>query len=343
MASSKRIHWADLARGLAALGVIAYHVDVPGTSKFYVFVDFFFILSGFVLSRSIGGINTSADWRHFVLKRLFRFMPLVWMAVAAKVGLTFVGTLMGKPCGNYECEPALVFSAALLLQVFIPATFMVLAPLWSLSVELYVNAGYALKIGENRRTMTLVGVGIGLALTIASYFVPRYGAEMFDNFHGFARGALAFGLGLAIRYLPQITRAWLMIVPSMLASFLVLSVNFEDFQPLIASIVFTALIWGFSCLRTESANIFYVRTATLLGNASFGIYVWHGAIRGTIMKLASVAGLEAGTVGYWMFNLVVLALVSTSIALLTFHYVEQPVMRWFRENVHGRGRTSDLS
>lgn len=329
MSAAKRIHWADLARGIAALGVIAYHVDVPGTTQFYVFVDFFFILSGFVLSRSIGNIDSGSNWRHFMLKRLFRFMPLVWMAVATKVALTLIGTLMGKPCGNYECQPLLVVSAALLLQVLIPATFMVLGPLWSLSVELFVNAGYALKFGTDRRTMTLVGVGIGLALTITSYFVPRYGAEMFDNFHGFARGALAFGLGLAIRYLPTLTRAWLLIVPSLLASFLVLTLNIQEFQPLLASVVFTFLIWGFSSLKTESATVLYVRTATMLGNASFGIYVWHGAIRGTIMKVASVLGLETGTAGYWLFNLIVLAVTSTAIALLTFHFVEQPVMRWF--------------
>jgi len=329
MSSANRIHWADLTRGLAALGVIAYHVDVPGSSQFYVFVDFFFILSGFVLSRSIGNINSGAEWRRFMLKRLFRFMPLVWMAVAVKVGLTFVGTLMGKPCGAHECQPVLVISAALLLQVFIPATFMVLGPLWSLSVELYANAIYALKFGITRRAMTITGVGIGLALTIASYFVPRYGEEMFDNFHGFARGMLAFGLGLAIRYLPAIKNAWAVIVPASIGVAVVLTINFSDFQPLIASVFFTALIWGFGSLKYESTNQLYVRTATMLGNASFGIYVWHGAIRGTIMKFASIAGLEAGTTSYWLFNLVVLAVVSTLIALFTFHFVEQPVMRWF--------------
>ena len=329
MSASNRIHWADLARGLAALGVISYHVDVPGSSQFYVFVDFFFILSGFVLSRSIGNINSGSDWRHFMLKRLFRFMPLVWMAVAVKVGLTSVGTLMGKPCGQHECQPVLIVSAALLLQVFIPATFMVLGPLWSLSVELYANALYALKFSLSRRTLTLIGVGIGLILTITSYFVPRYGAEMFDNFHGFARGMLAFGLGLSIRYLPLLKNAWSVILPTLLGTLVVLTISFGDFQPLIASVVFTILIWGFGSLKVESTNLLYVRVATMLGNASFGIYVWHGAIRGTIMKVASVVGLEAGTSAYWLFNLVVLAIVSTVIALITFHFVEQPVMRWF--------------
>jgi peptidoglycan/LPS O-acetylase OafA/YrhL len=329
MSTATRIHWADLARGLAALGVVAYHVDVPGTSEFYVFVDFFFILSGFVLSKSIGKINSGADWAHFMLKRLFRFMPLVWMAVAAKVALTLIGTMIGKPCGAHECQPVLVISAALLLQIFIPATFMVLGPLWSLSVELYANAVYAFKFRLSRKTLTFIGVSIGLFLTITSYFVPRYGAEMFDNYHGFARGMLAFGLGLSIRYLPEVRNAWMIIGPSLIGSLLVLTVNFYHFQALFASVIFTALIWGFASLEFESTNELYVKIATVLGNASFGIYVWHGAIRGTIMKVASVVGIESGTTSYWLFNLLVLALVSTLLSLFTFHFVEQPVMRWF--------------
>ena len=45
----------DGMRGVAALGVLAFHVTVSATqdfqqlASFYLFVDFFFVLSGFVL------------------------------------------------------------------------------------------------------------------------------------------------------------------------------------------------------------------------------------------------------------------------------------------------------
>lgn len=336
MAGAKRILWADFARGLAALGVLAHHVDVPGTKQFYVFVDFFFVLSGFVLAKSLDSIQDRGDWRQFALKRLFRFMPLVWLAIATKVSLTFIGTLIGKPCEPYECEPALILSAALLLQVFVPATFMVLGPLWSLSVELFVNFGYAAKLPISRKTTTFAGIGIGLVLTIASYFVPRYGPNLFDNFHGFARGVFAFGCGLAITYLPKLAKPIWLILASALASVFVLKVDLGEFQPLVAAVVFTALVWSLSCLMRETDNRFYVFVATLFGNASFGIYVWHGAIRGTVQKLASLVGLDAGSVGYWSFNFVVLSVISICIALATFHWIEMPIMGWFRKKVNVR-------
>ena len=336
MSVSKRIYWADFARGIAALGVIAYHVDVPLARQFYVFVDFFFVLSGFVLARNIGRIETGKDWRMFMFKRLFRFMPLVWMAIAVKVGLTLAGTLMGKPCGLHECQPGLILSAALLLQVIVPATFMVLGPLWSLSVELFVNAGYAIRFGLSRTVTTTIGVVLGLGLVVWGFFIPKPGPEMFDNYHGFARGVLAFGLGLAIAYLPKLSNALLVIVPSALLSIVALSINLGDFQPLLAVFAFTGLIWGFSLIKTEWTNSGYVKIATLLGNASFGIYVWHGAIRGTVMKVSSLAGLHYGTTTYFIFNFVVLSVLATSIALFTFHFVEQPIMRWFNKRYSNR-------
>jgi peptidoglycan/LPS O-acetylase OafA/YrhL len=79
-----------------------------------------------------------------------------------------------------------------------------------------------------------------------------------------------------------------------------------------------------------------VFVATLFGNASFGIYVWHGAIRGTVQKLASIVGLDAGSIGYWSFNFVVLSVVSIAVALATFHWIEMPIMGWFRKKVNVR-------
>ena len=53
----------DGMRGVAALGVLAFHVTVSATSdfqqmaSFYLFVDFFFVLSGFVLcARALRGL-----------------------------------------------------------------------------------------------------------------------------------------------------------------------------------------------------------------------------------------------------------------------------------------------
>ena len=70
-------------RGFAALGVVAFHVMVitkyRQLDSLYLLVDFFFVLSGFVLMPSMPG-NVRAfpkDAVIFVFKRILRFWPML--------------------------------------------------------------------------------------------------------------------------------------------------------------------------------------------------------------------------------------------------------------------------
>ena len=328
MTRAKRILWADLGRGLAAYGVIAYHMDVPGSGQYVVLVDFFFVLSGFVLSRSVDRIQTAADWRHFMVKRLYRFMPLVWMALFVRVAIAFGGTLVGKPCDTAECQFLPVISAALMLQFIVPVALTVMGPLWSLSIELIVNAAYAIPV-RNRKPLIVLGVIAGLVLLLVTYLLPQFNIPAFSD-RGFARGVLAFGLGLAINFLPRIQRSWIVTLPALAASLFVLSFGL-GYQPLIAAFVFAVLVWGLSNIKVEWDNPTYAKVAMMFGNASFGIYVWHGAFRGVVQFLAVRVGLEVDSVSYAVFNFITLAAISTVFALFTYHFVEMPIMRRFAE------------
>lgn len=328
MAAAKRLLWADLGRGLAAFGVIAYHMDVPGSERYYVLVDFFFVLSGFVLSRGISRIESAADWRQFMLKRLVRLMPLVWMALFVRVALVFGGTLIGKPCDSAECEVIPVLSAALMLQFIVPVAHTVMGPLWSLSIELLANAGYAIPV-RNRKPLVIAGSIAGFALLLSTYLLPQFNIPMFHD-RGFARGVLAFGLGLAISYLPRVNKAFSAWIPALIGSVVVISFGLI-YQPMIATLVFAALVWGLSNIQTEWDNPIYRYVAMAFGNASFGIYVWHGAFRGVVQLLADKVGLESGSVEYAWFTFGSLAIISTAIALFTYHFIEMPIMRKFQQ------------
>src|SRR5689334_1177120 len=84
----------DLMRGVAALGVVLYHlgglggaVPQPGG---YLAVDLFFMLSGFVISHAYGA-KLSAAWSpmQFMTVRLIRLWPLHllgFLVTAAIVG-----------------------------------------------------------------------------------------------------------------------------------------------------------------------------------------------------------------------------------------------------------------
>src|ERR1700722_20952622 len=71
-------------RGVAALTVALYHTgwtnpvsDLPFVRNGYLMVDFFFVLSGFVICHSYGGkIESFQSFSRFIWLRLGRLYPL---------------------------------------------------------------------------------------------------------------------------------------------------------------------------------------------------------------------------------------------------------------------------
>lgn len=137
----------DGLRGVAALVVCLSHMclalstDYPKHSPFSanLSVDFFFLLSGFVIARAYEArLRQGMPVRRFMLLRVIRLWPLI-----------VLGTLLGAiaAMGNHS-EPvllALTVSGLLLVPfsvhglVFFPLD----NPLWSLFYEVWANALYA--------------------------------------------------------------------------------------------------------------------------------------------------------------------------------------------------------
>ena len=100
-------------RGVAAMMVAAYHFNALHHAYFlpflrggYLFVDFFFVLSGFVITHAYGGrLSSVKDAGVFILRRFGRVWPLhvaVLGAFAAVEGLRY---LMAQMNGNANFQP----------------------------------------------------------------------------------------------------------------------------------------------------------------------------------------------------------------------------------------------
>ncbi|EGQ9303728.1 acyltransferase, partial [Vibrio vulnificus] len=83
-----RFNVLDSFRGLSALFVVFFHMNIAGTmtqtsflKKSDVFVSFFFILSGFVLSH--GYLYKKISFKKFFLSRLIRIYPLHFVFLIA--------------------------------------------------------------------------------------------------------------------------------------------------------------------------------------------------------------------------------------------------------------------
>jgi peptidoglycan/LPS O-acetylase OafA/YrhL len=94
----------DVLRFIASCGIVAYHFRTHlelgpaaqhvagGFSGLKLFVDLFFAISGFVITRFYGGIGNKADYFGFLHKRIARLVPLHWATALFFVGVGIAAT-----------------------------------------------------------------------------------------------------------------------------------------------------------------------------------------------------------------------------------------------------------
>lgn len=304
---SPRFTLLDGMRGVAALGVLSFHVVVSATSdfpqldSFYLFVDFFFVLSGFVLLHSMPQKPATfvRDARVFITKRAFRFWPLTILSlVVALFALSWERSVLvakdifsppyGSLAGLSPSDQAAILAAAfLLLQIFSAAAIAINVPLWSLSAEWFANLIYT--------PLVMVKYSLGILAAIAlGYFFLWYGLTTdagfieasgpIRGFEALGRALIGFGIGLLVaRYFSTLSR-WRnkgLFVLSLAAvgSFYFLEKDWHWDSYRYAITYFAAIVFAFFILQltqfTVSATSKTGRVMTFFGVYSFGIYVFH--------------------------------------------------------------------
>lgn len=146
--SSKRFVLLDGFRGLAAIYVVMSHVageSFPALYQGNLRVDFFFVLSGFVLQNRVPK-SDAPGWSSvvaFLRMRFFRIWPMLITVLIARLviwGLWSV-THPSSEANDFGIKnfPTSFLAALLLLQIFVPVALEWSDPLWSLSAEWFMN------------------------------------------------------------------------------------------------------------------------------------------------------------------------------------------------------------
>jgi peptidoglycan/LPS O-acetylase OafA/YrhL len=277
--SHRRFDVLDGMRGVAALVVVERHATGwfggQQLSGGYLAVDFFFLLSGFVIAASYdqklrdGSLTTVG----FLLRRALRLYPLYLLALAAMLAL------MASWGG------AIYFWPVVLALGFLPdpATgSWLIGPAWSLMFEAVANLAYGFghRWAGNRALLCIVLVGLVLQVIGAWRFgnldIGWRGATMWG---GIGRVAFSFPLGVLLfrsraRLGIQIPwAAW----PTLLAFVVALSLwsgaTLRPWFDLALTVVaFPALLIVGAGTSPQSWS---VALFSVLGAASYAIYVMH--------------------------------------------------------------------
>ena len=217
----------DGLRGVAALLVVWYHVFegyafaggtlIESINHGYLAVDFFFILSGFVIGYAYDDRwGKSLTVKNFFKRRLIRLHPMVVMGAVLGV-ITFCIQGSEQWDGTHVAT-SMVMWALLFAMFFIPAypgagyevrgngeMFPLNGPSWSLFFEYIGNILYALFIRRmsTKALMALIVLaGIGLAsfaifnFSGAGHLGVGWTMEEYNLIGGFLRVLFSFSMGL---------------------------------------------------------------------------------------------------------------------------------------------------
>jgi peptidoglycan/LPS O-acetylase OafA/YrhL len=324
------------ARGLAAWWVVFFHLRLAMPwlpepvlavlSKGYLAVDFFFLLSGFVIWLSWAPRLREGGWGavpRFLQKRVARVWPLHLMMLGFGVLLAGVLVASGRPAPDFPAGE-LPLHLLLVQNWGFTSALTWNDPAWSISCEwaaylLFPAVAFAIdwrRVPAWRCVATVVALCVLLASVFAGAGevslgadIPRFG--LVRCLAEFAAGGAIAGLWWRRRERP--------IVPALLALAGTGVALLLPFEPLRAPLAFAGLLLTLALMSPR------VPTGWLhaLGEASYATYLSHYLLW-FAFKLALVR--DAANVPPHLIALFVALVLAASFAL--YRWVERPAQAW---------------
>ncbi len=289
-----RINKLDGLRGLFALFVVLFHFNKHNAPQFivnnffvresYIFVDFFFILSGYVITLTYNErLNTSADFLTFIKKRFIRLYPLLLFSTLMYWG--FVHPRFSHQNIWLALDTLLLTNATPILSSGIGMNY----PTWSISSEMisYLLFGLSSIVAMQKRRPLLLAI-----LTIGSFIFLASQQNYFQTgSFGFVRGLACFNLGyfiylMAAKKIPLPNQTeWLVFIGIMALMYFHYTASIENpigiiLLQFLIPIAFATSI--FVLIKTNGllSQLLQTKPFLFLGKISYSVYLNHAFVIG---------------------------------------------------------------
>lgn len=299
------LHYLDAARGLAAMIVVVYHFinwqhSETGVVKIANFffngataVDFFFVLSGFVLSYKYLVLRRNLDVGKFYLNRFFRLWPAFFITLVLIVlyltwehknlqaqtlidvffyneGGWWKEILLVRPVAYVYYVPGWTLCIELIMSLFVPFAIIIALNnkkgIWWLCVFLFLGAAGFFKAHAVFINHFTYGV------LAATYFTAIQGEGCKKLFFYRCR-YLLLPVGLILFSLRPIEKMWGL--PGWFDTYLVRFAGYElyDFTGVGSLILLVYILQSTRLQRILNASVF-----RFIGKISYGLYLVHWLI-----------------------------------------------------------------
>ena len=332
----------DTLRAVSVISVIFFHLDQSFFPNGYLGVDIFFVISGYVITKSIirNFKNNKFSFLEFYFRRIKRILPVFLVVLFTTIIFASFVFLIADLKRFLE---SLISSLGFVSNFYFWITggyfstndqLKPLLHIWSLSVEEQFYLFFPiffyllLKIKKNLNfNLFTVLVIISLSFIINIFFISKGHKDVI--FFMFPARIWQFGLGILIAMLP------LLKIKNTLNDFLYLlfAITLIIFN-FVTKIKFlpdaTLMCLGVSLIlyratneKNYLTNIFNIKPIIFIGLISFSLYLWHWPII-SFLKYIYIDKLS--------LNLMILGLITTFIvSFFSWRYVEQPFLYKYKK------------
>jgi peptidoglycan/LPS O-acetylase OafA/YrhL len=356
----QKIKSLESLRGLCAIIVVLYHFGFTSTSIItnnlfiengFYFVDFFFVLSGFVIYKNyVNYFDTLKSIFFFQAKRFFRLYPLHIFVLFFFVIIEFLKLFLELKFDIIANNPA--FSSNN-LQAFIHNLFLTHgflenfvtfnSPSWSISTEFYTYFIFALTTFFIKKKYLQISLLIIFTCGIILYL--KSGHQATAGYLAILRCMYAFFLGslinLFIKKEYEINSLFLFIFLIIIIFSVCFSkINFEFMIPILFS------IFIFLILTTKENSILKILNKNylvFLGKISYGIYMIHSLVWWGIRQiLRFIFKIESTSIDgnvllilnehQSLICIIIGLFLTIFLASMLYKYIEKPFINYAKKN-----------
>jgi len=306
----------DSWRGICALLVVVYHAadqNTIGQSGFvrgsFLFVDFFFVLSGFVMCAAYADrIRNARQFRVFMLRRTGRVWPLHAFMLLAFLGLELTKlALSSYPGAQFVNKP---FTATMAPSGFLPSLLLVHAmgvlpsltwniPSWSIAAEYWVYAVFALLAWAVGSRAPWIGLFVAFgASTVLVATSTHFMDATYDL--GFVRCLYGFFVGVALfrAHTRSHTRSrtdgpkygTIVELVSVAVAYAFVTFTHNTVYAYASPLVFASVILVYADSNGAVSRLLATRWPLRMGTLSYSIYMTHVFLLGTVGMVGKAVG-----------------------------------------------------
>lgn len=345
-----RVEQLDGLRGIFSILVIAHHHNAFKESVFYnnffvinssLFVDFFFVLSGFVIAMNYADrIKTSGDFISFMKKRFIRLFPLLFYTeIAFLIANIFGESSTLKNTG--EMPISYYLYTVLDTLTFMGSTpvfgnwMSINYPAWSISAEMisYLVFGLIVLLLPGKKYIAFF-----LLILVSGLFIISRGEYLLAYDYGFVRGMLCFSLGIFTHLLLSRKSFQLSFLEIPFLVFLVIamySVHHWDLNlwKLVFPVIFSIGIIIFASSTGIVSQLLSSKPFQYLGKISYSIYLNHALV--LILVNVVLFRLLKCPVAEWTIGISLIISISLTVLYSNFTYeiIEKRLGKFLREKL----------